>query len=85
MSALTRRATVYLKPASHKVPHLQFNETSRSISEPNNDAVRDQPAEDAKDPAVFDERADEPAVGFEEFAKGLKRNGTIGFARRMPS
>jgi len=34
-------------------------------------------AADARDLALFDERANEPTVDFEDFVKGLKRDGTI--------
>ncbi len=77
MSPLTKRATVYLDPALHKALRLQSIETSRSVSELINDAVRDELAEDARDLALFDARANEPTVDFEDFVKGLKRDGTI--------
>ena len=77
MSTLTKRATVYLDPALHKALRLQSIETSRSVSDLINDAVRDELAEDARDLAVFDARAHEPTVDFEDFVKGLKRDGTI--------
>ncbi len=77
MSALTKRATVYLDPVLHKALRLQSVETSRSVSELINDAVRDELAQDARDLAMFDERANEPTVDFEDFVKGLKRDGTI--------
>ena len=77
MSTLTKRATVYLDPVLHKALRLQSVETSRSVSELINDAVRDELAEDARDLAMFDERAKEPTVDFEDFVKGLKRDGTI--------
>ena len=77
MSTLTKRATVYLDPVLHKALRLQSVETSRSVSELINDAVRDELAQDAGDLAVFDERANEPTVEFEDFVKALKRNGTI--------
>ncbi len=77
MSTLTKRATVYLDPALHKALRLQSIETSRSVSELINDAVRDELAKDADDLAMFDERADEPTVDFENFVKGLKRDGTL--------
>ena len=77
MSTLTKRATVYLDPALHKALRLQSIETSRSVSELVNDAVRDELAEDARDLALFDERANEPTVDFEDFVKGLKRDGAI--------
>ncbi|MDE0838786.1 MAG: CopG family transcriptional regulator [Kiritimatiellae bacterium] len=77
MSTLTKRATVYLDPALHKALRLQSIETSRSVSELINDAVRDELAEDAQDLGMFDERAKEPTVDFEDFVKELKRDGTI--------
>jgi len=77
MSTLTKRATVYLDPALHKALRLQSVETSRSVSELINEAVRDELAEDARDLAIFDERANEPTVDFEDFVKGLKRDGSI--------
>ena len=77
MSTLTKRATVYLDPALHKALRLQSIETSRSVSELVNDAVRDELAEDARDLAIFDKRANEPTVDFADFVKGLKRDGTI--------
>lgn len=77
MSALTKRSTVYLDPVLHKALRMQSIETSRSVSELINDAIRDELAEDAYDLAMFDERAEEPTLSFESFVKGLKRDGTI--------
>ncbi|MDZ7642173.1 MAG: hypothetical protein U5J62_09145 [Desulfurivibrio sp.] len=77
MSALTKRATVYLEPALHKALRLQSIETSRSVSELINEAVRDELAEDARDLALFDERVNEPTVDFEDFVQGLRRDGAI--------
>ncbi|NCD34652.1 MAG: CopG family transcriptional regulator [Spartobacteria bacterium] len=77
MSTLTKRATVYLDPVLHKALRLQSVETSRSVSELINDAVRDELAEDAADLALFNERANEPTVDFEDFVNELKLNGTI--------
>ena len=77
MSPLTKRATVYLDPALHKALRLQSIETSRSVSELINDAIRVELAQDAADLAMFDERRDEPTLDFEDFVKGLKRDGSI--------
>jgi len=52
-------------------------ETSRSASDLINDAVRDELAEDAAELAAFEERQKETTVGFEEFVKGFKDDGTI--------
>ncbi len=77
MSTLTKRSTVYLDPVLHKALRMQAIETSRSVSELINDAIRDELAEDAHDLAMFDERAEEPTLSFEDFVKGLKRDGAI--------
>ena len=77
MSTLTKRATVYLDPVLHKALRLQSIETSRSVSELVNDAVRDELAEDASDLTEFENRKNEPTVDFTDFVKGLKRDGTI--------
>ena len=77
MSTLTKRTTVYLDPVLHKALRLQSLETSRSVSELVNDAVRDELAEDASDLAVFEDRKNEQTVDFEDFLKGLKRDGTL--------
>ena len=77
MSTLTKRATVYLDPTLHKALRLQSVETSRSVSELINDAVRDELAEDANDLAMFEERKNEPSLDFESFVKELKLDGTL--------
>lgn len=77
MSTLKKRATVYLDPALHRALRLKSVETSRSVSDLINDAVRDELAEDADDLATFDARKNGPTVPFEDFVKTLKRNGKI--------
>ena len=77
MSTLTKRATVYLDPVLHKALRLKSVETSRSVSDLVNDAIRDELAEDADDLATFRARVKEPTVPFETFVKGLKRDGKI--------
>ena len=77
MTTLTKRATVYLEPALHKALRLKSIETSRSVSDLLNDAVRYELAEDAEDLEMFDARQSEPTVAFEDFVKELKRNGKI--------
>ena len=77
MSTLTKRATIYLDPVLHKALRLQALETSRSVSELVNDAVRDELAEDACDLAAFEKRKNERTVDFEDFVKGLKLDGTL--------
>lgn len=77
MSTMTKRATVYLDPDLHKALRLQSIETSQSVSELINAAVRDELAEDLGDLAIFDARDKEPVVAFEDFVKGLKRDGIL--------
>jgi hypothetical protein len=77
MSAMTKRTTVYLDPDLHKALRLQSIETSQSVSELINAAVRDELAEDLDDLAIFDARDKEAVVGFEDFVKGLKRDGIL--------
>jgi predicted transcriptional regulator len=77
MSALTKRATVYFDPAMHKALQHKALETSRSLSEIVNDAVRSSLAEDLEDLAAFEERVHEPLVSYEVLLKELKANGRI--------
>ena len=77
MTTMTKRATIYLDPALHRALRLKSVETSRSMSDLVNDAVRDDLAEDADDLAVIRARQGEPTVAFEDFVKELKRNGKI--------
>jgi hypothetical protein len=77
MTTLTKRATVYLEPALHRALRLKAVETSRSVSDLLNDALRAELAEDAEDLSAFDARKNEPTIAFEDFVKELKRNGKI--------
>jgi post-segregation antitoxin (ccd killing protein) len=77
MTTQAKRATVYLDPELHKALRLKAVETSRSVSELVNNAVREALAEDAEDIAAFDERAREPLISYDEMVKRLKRDGRI--------
>jgi hypothetical protein len=77
MGILTKRATVYFDPDMHRALRLKSLETSRSLSEIVNDAVRDSLVEDAEDLAAFAERVNEPLVTFESVLKELKANGRL--------
>ena len=77
MTELTKRATVYLDPVLHKALRLKSVETSRSMSDLINDAIRDELAEDADDLAMFRIRQDEPTIAFEDFVTQLKHDGKI--------
>ena len=77
MATPTKRATVYLDPVIHKALKLKAIETSRSISDLVNEAVREALAEDAEDLAAFEERANEPLLSYDAMVKRLKRDGRI--------
>jgi post-segregation antitoxin (ccd killing protein) len=77
MTTQVKRATVYLDPDLHKALRLKAVETSRSISELVNNAIREALAEDAEDIAAFKERAGEPLISYDEMVKRLKRDGRI--------
>ena len=77
MSTLNKRATVYFDPEIHKVLKLKSFETSRSISEIVNDAIRQELAQDAEDLQIFQERANEETISFEKVLNDLKKNGKL--------
>lgn len=77
MAVQAKRATVYLDPELHRALRLKAVETSRSVSELVNDAVKEALAEDADDIGVFEERAGEPLIAYDEMVKKLRRDGRI--------
>ena len=77
MATETKRVTVCFKPDLHKTLRLKSIETSRSVSDLVNEAVREALAEDAEDLSAFDERGDEPMISYEEMLKRLKEDGRI--------
>ena len=77
MTTQAKRATVYLDPDLHKALRLKAVETSQSMSELVNNAIREALAEDAEDIATFEERAGEPLISYDEMVKRLKRDGRI--------
>ena len=77
MATGTKRATIYMDTDLHRALRMKAAETSSSISEIVNHAVKLALSEDAEDLAAFEERAKEPLVSFEDVLKELKRNGRI--------
>ena len=77
MSTQAKRATVYLKPELHKALRLKAVETSTSVSELINKAVREALVEDAEDFAAFEGRAGEPLISYDEMVKRLRKDGRI--------
>lgn len=77
MGTLTKRATVYFDPALHRAVQHKALETSRSLSDIVNDAVRQALTADAEDLAAFEERVNEPLVSYEALLKELKTSGRL--------
>ena len=62
MASLSKRATVYFDPAIHRALKIKAAETTRSISDIVDDALRRELAEDEEDLRAFEERAEETAA-----------------------
>ena len=77
MATRAKRATVYFDPVIHKALKLKSIETSKSISELVNTAVKEALAEDAEDISAYEERANDPLISFSEMVKRLKKDGRI--------
>jgi hypothetical protein len=77
MKTTVKRATIYLDEVVHKALKMKALETSRSISDLVNSAVKEALAEDAEDLVAFENRAKEPLLSYDEMVKRLKKNGRI--------
>ena len=77
MASLSKRATVYFDPAIHRALKIKAAETTRSISDIVDDALRRELAEDEEDLRAFEERAGERRLSFNKVLKDLKANGKI--------
>ena len=77
MATPSKRATVYFDPIIHKALKLKSIETSKSISELVNTAVKEILAEDAEDISAYEKRANEPLISYSEMVKRLKNDGRI--------
>jgi hypothetical protein len=77
MTVQARRATVYLEPDLHKALQLKAVETSTSVSELINNAVREAIAEDSEDFAAFEGRVGEPLISYDEMVKKLRKDGRV--------
>ena len=71
------KATIYLDERVHKALRMKAAETSQSMSELVNDALKESLLEDLEDLEVWRERRDDPRVGFEGFVKELKKDGIL--------
>jgi len=77
MAKSAKRATIYLDPAVHRALKLKSLETSRSVSDLVNEAVKEALAEDADDLAAFEERKAEALLSYDVMVKKLKKDGLI--------
>jgi hypothetical protein len=77
MAIQAKRATIYFDPELHKALRLKSVETSRSITDLVNEAVREALSEDAEDIISFEKRKDEPFLSYDLMVKRLKENGSI--------
>jgi hypothetical protein len=72
-----KRATVYFDEDLHKALKLRSFESTTTLSDYVNEAVKDALAEDLEDLETFRQRESEPSVDFETFLRGLKKNGKL--------
>jgi hypothetical protein len=77
MSIQAKRATIYFDPDLHKALKLKALETSRSITDLVNQAVKEALSEDAEDILAFEERKNEPLISYDQMVKKLRKDGRI--------
>ena len=77
MPNLSKRATIYFDPAVHRVLKVKAAETSTSISEIIDKAIRRELLEDEEDLKAFKERVAEPTISYEKLFADLKKDGKI--------
>lgn len=77
MNIQTKRATIYFDPDLHKALKIKSLETSRSITDLVNQAVRESLSEDAEDILAYEERKNEPLVSYDQMLKKLRKDGRI--------
>ena len=77
MRTMSKRSTVYFDESLHEALRLKAAHTHRSVSGIVNDAVRAALAEDQEDLALFNERARESTLSYEELLDDLKAHGKL--------
>jgi len=77
MPNLSKRATIYFDPAIHRVLKVKAAETSTSISDIIDKAIRRELLEDEEDLSAFNERISEPTISYEKLVADLKEDGKI--------
>jgi hypothetical protein len=69
--------TIYLDSELHRILAQKAADSNCTVSHLINEAVRLMFAEDAEDVSVFEERADEPDLCFEDVLEDLKQRAKI--------
>ncbi len=77
MPTEVKRATIYFDSDLHKALKIKALETSRSITDIVNQAVKESLSEDAEDILAYEERQNEPLISYEQMLKNLRRDGRI--------
>ena len=77
MTTDVKRATIYMDPALHKALKLKSIETSKSISELVNQAIKESLSEDADDIAAYQDRIEEPLISYSDMVRRLKDDGIL--------
>ena len=77
MSAQAKRTTIYFDPELHKALKIKALETSRSITDLVNQAVKEALSEDVEDILTFEERKNEPLISYDQMVKKLRKDGRI--------
>lgn len=77
MATQAKRSTIYFDPELHKALKLKALETSRSITDLVNQAVREALSEDAEDILAFEERKNEQLISYAQMVRRLKEDGKI--------
>lgn len=77
MESLSKRFTIRLDTGLHQMLRIKALETSRSMSEIINEAVKESLTNDADDIDTFKEKANEPLISHEQMIKRLKKDSRI--------
>ena len=77
MTELSKRSTIYFDPEIHQALRMKAATAHVSVSEVVNEAVRLALQEDQEDLKVFEERAIEKTISYEELLNDLKSHGKL--------
>jgi len=72
-----KRSTIYFDPEVHQALRLKAAAMDSSISDVVNEAVRRTLSEDAEDLEVFEKRARESTLDFEDVVRAMKNSGKL--------